>query len=162
MNETTMTLAGNPVADPELRYTPAGTAVASLRVAATARYKDAGGQWQDGDTLFMNVTTWRALAENVAESASKGTRVIVTGRLKQRSYDTRDGGRATVYELDATDVGISLQRTTDRPVKAERQGSGNGGEAEQVCTRCGKHHERYGPAGRPCYTQAKAPDESSF
>jgi len=107
----------------------------------------------------MIVTAWRALAENVAESASKGTRVIVTGRLKQRSYETREGGRATVYELDATDVGISLQRTTAKPVKAERQDGGNGGEPEQVCTRCGERHERYGPAGRPCYRQAKAADE---
>src|SRR6266536_2301947 len=84
MNETTLTMAGNLVADPELRYTPTGAAVVSLRIASTERFKGKGG-WQDGDTLFMIVTAWRALAENVAESASKGTRVIVTGRLKQRS-----------------------------------------------------------------------------
>jgi single-strand DNA-binding protein len=119
MNETTLTMAGNLVADPELRYTPTGAAVVNLRIASTERFKGEGG-WQDGDTLFMTVTAWRALAENVAESASKGTRVIVTGRLKQRSYDTREGGRATVYELDAADVGISLQRTTAKPVMAER------------------------------------------
>jgi single-strand DNA-binding protein len=158
MNETTMTMAGNLVADPELRYTPAGAAVVNFRIASTERFKGEGG-WQDGDTLFMTVTAWRGLAENVAESARKGTRVIATGRLKQRSYETREGGRATVYELDAADVGISLQRTTAKPVKAERQGGGNGGEPEQVCTKCGERHERYGPAGRPCYAQAKATDE---
>jgi single-strand DNA-binding protein len=92
MNETTLTMAGHLV-------------------------KGEGG-WQDGDTLFMTVTAWRALAENVAESASKGTRVIVTGRLKQRSYGTGEGGRPMVYELYATDVGISLQRATARPVRA--------------------------------------------
>jgi single-strand DNA-binding protein len=79
--------------------------------------------------------------------------VIATGRLKQRSYETHEGGRATVYEQDATDVGISLQRTTARPVKAQRQGGGNGGEPEQACSRCGERHDRYGPNGRPCYTQ---------
>ena len=120
----------------------------NFRIASTERFKGDGG-WQDGDTLFMTVTAWRGLAENVAESASKGTRVIVTGRLKQRSYETREGARATVYELDATDVGISLQRTTAKPVKAERQGGGNGGEPEQVCTKCGERHDRYGPNGRP-------------
>jgi single-strand DNA-binding protein len=161
MNETTLTMAGNLVADPELRCTPSGAAVVNLRIASTERFKGEGG-WQDGDTLFMTVTAWRALAENVAESASKGTRVIVTGRLKQRSYDGREGGKVTVYELDAADVGISLQRTTAKPVKAERQGGGNGGEPEQVCTKCGERHERYGPAGRPCYAQAKATDAPPF
>ena len=126
MNETSLTMAGNLVADPELRYTPTGVAVVNFRIASTERFKGEGG-WQDGDTLFMTVTAWRGLAENVAESAAKGVRVIVTGRLKQRSYDTRDGGRATVYELDATDVGISLQRTTAKPVRAERAAGGNGG-----------------------------------
>jgi single-strand DNA-binding protein len=161
MNETTLTMTGNLVADPELRYTPAGAAVVNFRIASTERFKGEGG-WQDGDTLFMTVTAWRGLAENVAESASKGTRVIVTGRLKQRSHETREGARATVYELDATDVGISLQRTTAKPVKAERQGGGNGGEPEQVCTKCGERHKRYGPDGRPCYSQAKATDEPPF
>jgi single-strand DNA-binding protein len=146
MNETSLTMAGNLVTDPELRYTLTGGAVVNLRIASTERFKGEGG-WQDGDTLFMTVTAWGALAENVAKSASKGTRVIVTGRLKQRSYDTREGGRATVYKLDAADVGISLQRTTAKLVKAERQGGDNGGKPERVCTRCGERHERYGPAG---------------
>jgi single-strand DNA-binding protein len=161
MNETSLTMAGNLVADPELRYTPTGAAVVNFRIVSNERFKGEGG-WQDGDTLFMTVTAWRGLAENVAESAAKGVRVIVTGRLKQRSFEAREGGRATVYELDATDVGISLLRTTAKPVKAERAGGGNGGEPEQVCAMCGERHERYGPAGRPCYAQAKATDEPSF
>jgi single-strand DNA-binding protein len=161
MNETSLTMAGNLIADPELRYTPAGVAVVNLRIASTERFKGEGG-WQDGDTLFMNVTAWRGLAENVAESARKGTRVIVTGRLRQRTYETREGGKRTAYELDATDVGISLQRATVKPVRAERQGGGNGGELEQVCTKCGERHERYGPNGRPRYTQATATDEPPF
>jgi single-strand DNA-binding protein len=158
MNETTITMAGNLVADPELRYTPSAAAVVNFRIASTERFKGEGG-WQDGDTLFMTVTAWRGLAENVAESTSKGTRVIVTGRLKQRTYETREGEKRTAYELDATDVGISLQRSTARPVKAERQG---GGEPEQVCIRCGERHDRYGSNGRPCYAQAKATDEPPF
>ena len=109
----------------------------------------------------MTVTAWRGLAENVAESAHRGERVIVTGPLKQRSYGTREGGRATVYELDATDVGISLQRTTAKPVKAQRHG-GTGGEPEQACPKCGERHDRYGPNGRPCYTQTKATEEPPF
>ena len=154
MNETTLTMAGNLVADPELRYTPTGAAVVNFRIASTARYKGENG-WQDGDTLFMSVTAWRDLAENVAESAQRGTRVIVTGRVKQRTYDGREGGKVTVYELEAADVGISLQRTTVKPVKAERQGGGGSstdGETEAgLCIRCGEHHDRYGPNGRPCF-----------
>ncbi len=161
MNETTLTMGGNLVADPALRYTPSGAVVVNLRIASTEWFKGEGG-WQDGDTLFMTVTAWRTLAENVAEPASKGTRVIVTGRPRQRSYDTRGGGRATVYGLDATDVGISLQRTTAKPARAECQDGGNGGEPEQACTRRGDRHERYGPARRPCYGQAKATDEPSL
>ena len=161
MNETSLTMAGNLVADPELRYTPTGAAVVNFRIASTERFKGEGG-WQDGDTLFMTVTAWRGLAENVAESAAKGVRVIVTGRLKQRSFEARDGGRATVYELDATDVGISLQRATPSRSRPSGRPGGNGGEPEQVCHKCGERHERYGLAGRPCYTQAKATDGPPF
>jgi single-strand DNA-binding protein len=161
MNETSLTMAGNLVADPELRYTPTGAAVVNFRIASTERFKGESG-WQDGDTLFMTVTAWRGLAGNVAESAAKGVRVIVTGRLKQRSFEARDGGRVTVYELDATDVGISLQQATAKPVKAERAAGGFGGEPETVCTKCGGCHERYGPKGRPCYAQARATDEPPF
>jgi single-strand DNA-binding protein len=161
MNETSLTMAGNLVADPELRYTPTGAAVVNFPIASTERFKGEGA-WQDGDTLFMTVTAWRGLAENVAESAAKGVRVIVTGRFKQRSFETHEGGRVTVYELDATDVGISLQRAMAKPVKTERAVGGFGGETETVCTKCGERHERYGPKGRPCYAQARATDEPPF
>ena len=106
MNETAITLAGNLVADPELRYTATGVPVANFRVASTARFKGPEG-WQDGDTLFLTVNAWRDLAEHVAESAGKGTRVIVTGRIRQRTYEPKDGGQVTVTEVEATDVGVS-------------------------------------------------------
>ena len=151
-------MAGNLVADPELRYIPAAVAVVNFRIASTGRYKGENG-WQDGDTAYMSCTAWRGLAENVAESARPGDRVIVTGRIKQRTYEIREGEKRTAYELDATDVGISLQRATARPVKAERQGGGGGapeGETEAgLCIRCGKHHDRYGPNGRPCFQKLR-------
>jgi single-strand DNA-binding protein len=125
MNETTITLAGNLVADPELRYTTTGVPVANFRVASTARYKGPEG-WQDGDTLFLTVNAWRDLAEHVAESAGKGTRVIVTGRLRQRTYEPKDGGQVTVTEIEATDVGVSLQRAAVKVTKAQRSAGGNG------------------------------------
>jgi single-strand DNA-binding protein len=127
MNETAITLAGNLVADPELRYTATGVPVANFRVASTARFKGPEG-WQDGDTLFLTVNAWRDLAEHVAESAGKGTRVIVTGRIRQRTYEPKDGGTVTVTEVEATDVGVSLQRATVKVTKAERvtSSAGNG------------------------------------
>lgn len=128
MNETAITLTGNLVADPELRYTPAGVPVASFRVASTERFKGQDG-WQDGATLFLGVTAWRNLAEHVAESAGKGDRVIVTGRLRQRAYDGRDGGKVTVTEVEAADVGVSLQRVTAKLAKAQRSSSSGGGQA---------------------------------
>lgn len=127
MNETTITMAGNLVAEPELRFTPSGQPVTNLRIASTARYRDGDG-WKDGDTLFIDVVTWRGLAENTAESCRKGGRVIVTGRLKQRAYVTRDGEKRTAYEIEATDVGLSLQRAAARPaeaVPAGRSGAGS-------------------------------------
>jgi single-strand DNA-binding protein len=130
MNETLITLAGNLVADSELRYIPQGTAVANFRVASTARFKGPEG-WQDGDTLFLTVNAWRDLAEHVAESAHKGDRVIVTGRLRQRSYEGHDGGRVTVTEIEASDVGVSLQRVTAKLARAERA-TGNGGQDPEV------------------------------
>jgi single-strand DNA-binding protein len=107
MNETAITLSGNLVADPELRYTPTGTPVANFRVASTARVKTGEG-WKDGDTLFLTANCWRDLAERVAESAGRGDRVIITGRLRQRSYESREGGKVTVTEIEANDVGVSV------------------------------------------------------
>jgi single-strand DNA-binding protein len=156
MNETAITVNGNLVADPELRYTPSGAAVVNFRVASTARIKTDEG-WKDGDTLFLTVNAWRDLAEHVAESARKGDRVIVTGRLRQRTYDSHDGGKVTVTEVEATDVGVSLQRVTAKLARAQRpNGDGGAGQDEApLCTSCGEHHERYGPNGPPCFQQAQ-------
>jgi single-strand DNA-binding protein len=121
MNDAQMTLVGNPVDDPELRFTPAGQPVAKFRVASTPRYRDnATGEWKDGDSLFLTCTTWRQAAENVAESLTRGMRVIVTGRLKQRPYETKEGEKRTVYELEVDEVGPSLRNATAKVVKASR------------------------------------------
>lgn len=106
----TMTITGNLVDNPELRYTTSGQAVTHFRVASTPRYLDkATGEWKDGDTLFMACDVWRNQAENVAESLKRGQRVIVTGKIRQRSYETKEGEKRTVFELDVEEVGISLK-----------------------------------------------------
>ena len=110
MNETTITVIGNLTADPELCFTSSGTAVANFTVAATPRTFDrASGEWKDAEALFLRCTLWRQPAEHLAESLRRGDRVIVVGRLKQRSFETRDGDKRTVIECDATEVGASLQ-----------------------------------------------------
>ena len=111
--DTTITVVGNLTADPDLRFTASGVAVAGFTVASTPRVFDrASGEWKDGDTLFLRCTLWRQPAENTAETLTKGTRVIVTGRLKQRTYDTRDGEKRTVTEIDVDDIGPSLRYAT--------------------------------------------------
>ena len=128
MNETTLTLTGNLVDDPELRFTPSGVAVARFRIASTPRYRDnATGEWKDGDTLFLTCQVWRQAAENVAETLQKGMRTIVTGRLRQRSYETSEGEKRTVYELQADEIGVSLRNATAKVTKASRTGNGQGG-----------------------------------
>lgn len=110
MNETTVTLIGNLTADPELRFTSTGTAVANFTVATTPRTFDRStGEWKDAEALFLRCTLWRQPAEHLAESLRRGDRVIVVGRLRQRSFETRDGDKRTVIECDATEVGASLQ-----------------------------------------------------
>lgn len=132
MNETMITITGNLVSDPELRFTGNGTTVTTFRVGATPRYQDQRGQWKDGDTLFITCVAWRQLADNIAESLSKGMRVIVSGRLTQRSYDTEDGKR-TVYEVQADDVGPSLRAATAQVTRASRgQAGGNGSDTESA------------------------------
>jgi single-strand DNA-binding protein len=129
MNDARMTLVGNLVEDPELRFTPSGQPVAKFRVASTPRYKDnATGEWKDGDSLFLTCTVWRQAAENVAESLTRGMRVIVTGRLKQRSYETKEGEKRTVYELEVDELGPSLRNASAKVTKVTRSG-GNGGQA---------------------------------
>lgn len=121
-NEPTITLEGNLTADPELRFTPSGVAVADFTVAQTPRrYDRQSSEWKDGDTLFMHCTAWRELAENVANCLRKGMGVLVTGDLSQRSYETRDGGKRTVVELTATNIGPSLQRQTAQVVRTQRR-----------------------------------------
>lgn len=116
--ETVITVVGNLVDDPELRFTPAGAAVAKFRVASTPRIFDRQtNEWKDGDGLFLTCSVWRQAAEHVAESLQRGMRVIVQGRLKQRSYEDREGVKRTVYELDVDDVGPSLKSATAKVTK---------------------------------------------
>lgn len=121
VNEPTLTVVGNLTADPELRFTAAGAAVANFTVAQTPRSFDkARGEYVDGDTLFMRCSIWREAAENVAESLTKGTRVIASGRLIQRSYETREGEKRTVVELQVDEVGPSLRYASAKVTKAQR------------------------------------------
>lgn len=121
--ETTLTVVGNLTADPELRFTPSGAAVASFTVASTPRTFDRNTQqWKDGDALFLRCNCWRQMAENVAESLTRGARVMVTGRLKQRSFETRDGDRRTVIEVDVDEIGPSLRYATAKVNRAARSG----------------------------------------
>jgi single-strand DNA-binding protein len=127
-NETTLTLVGNLTGDPELRFTPSGAAVANFTVASTPRTFDRqSNEWKDGETLFMRCAIWREAAENVAESLTKGTRVVVTGRLRSRSYDTREGEKRTVMEMDVEEIGPSLRYATAKVSRAGREGGGGGG-----------------------------------
>lgn len=113
MPDTHLTVVGNLVDDPELRFTPSGLAVANFRVASTPRVKSASGDWEDGESMFLSCTVWRALADHVAESLSKGCRVILSGRLRVRSYEARDGsGRRTSWEVEVDDIGPSLSFAT--------------------------------------------------
>ena len=126
--ETVITVIGNLTADPELRFTPAGAAVANFTVASTPRIFDRqSNEWKDGDTLFLRCSIWREAAENVAESLTKGTRVIVSGRLVQRSYETREGEKRTVVELQVDEVGPSLRYASAKVTRAGRTGGGGGG-----------------------------------
>ncbi|WP_030608033.1 single-stranded DNA-binding protein [Streptomyces fulvoviolaceus] len=127
--ETVITVVGNLVDDPELRFTPSGAAVAKFRVASTPRTFDRQtNEWKDGESLFLTCSVWRQAAENVAESLQRGMRVIVQGRLKQRSYEDREGVKRTVYELDVEEVGASLRNATAKVTKtAGRGGQGQGG-----------------------------------
>ena len=126
--DTQITIAGNLVDDPELRFTPAGQPVARFRVASTPRFRDnSTGEWKDGDSLFLTCNVWRQAAENVAESLTRGMRVIVSGRLRQRSYETKEGEKRTVYEVEVNDVGPSLRNASAKVNKVARSGSGDGG-----------------------------------
>lgn len=127
--DTVITVVGNLTADPELRFTPSGSAVANFTVASTPRYFDRqSGEWKDGEALFLRCSIWRQAAENVAESLTRGARVVVQGRLKQRSFETKEGEKRTVVELDADEIGPSLRYATAKVNKVSR-GGGSGGFA---------------------------------
>jgi single-strand DNA-binding protein len=129
--DTQITIIGNLVDDPQLRYTPTGQAVANFRVASTPRFLDRQtNEWKDGDSLFLTCNVWRQAAENVAESLQRGMRVIVSGRLRQRSYETKEGEKRTVYEIEVDEVGPSLRNASAKVVRSSRatgQGGGSGG-----------------------------------
>ena len=134
MNDTPITVVGNLVEDPSLRFTPQGQPVTTFRVASTPRVRDqASGEWRDGDSLFLTCNVWRQAAENVAESLQRGMRVIVTGRLRQRQYETKEGEKRTVYEVEVDDVGPSLRNASAKVTRASRSsasgGPGGGGGA---------------------------------
>ncbi len=126
--DTQITVVGNLVSDPELRYTPTGVAVANFRIASTPRTFDRqSNEWKDGDSLFLTCNVWRQAAENVAESLQRGMRVIVQGRLHQRSYETREGEKRTVFEVEVDDVGPSMRNASAKVTKSNRSGGGSGG-----------------------------------
>jgi single-strand DNA-binding protein len=125
--DTVITLVGNLVDDPELRFTPSGAAVAKFRLASTPRYLDKQtNEWKDGESLFLTCNVWRQAAENVAETLQRGMRVIVQGRLKQRSYETKEGEKRTVYEVEVDELGPSLRNATAKVNKTSRGGGGFG------------------------------------
>ena len=127
------TITGNLTSDPELRFSPSGAAVASFTVASAPRIFDRqANEWKDGETLFMRCSVWREQAESVAESLRRGTRVIVTGKLKSRSWDDQDGQRRTVIEMDVDEVGPSLRNATAKVTKTERNGGGQGFDAQST------------------------------
>lgn len=128
--ETIITLVGNLTADPELRFTPSGAPVANFTVASTPRtYDRNSGEWKDGDAMFLNCAVWRQAAENVAESLTKGMRVIVQGRLRSRSYETREGEKRTVFEVDVEEIGPALKYATAKVTRNAGGGNFGGGSS---------------------------------
>lgn len=126
--ETVITVIGNLTNDPELRFTPSGSAVANFTIASTPRTFDRqSNDWKDGETLFLRASVWREAAENVAETLTKGTRVVAQGRLKSRSYDTKEGEKRTVMELEVDEIGPSLRYASAKVSRTQRSGGGNGG-----------------------------------
>jgi single-strand DNA-binding protein len=130
--ETTITVIGNLTNDPELRFTPSGSAVANFTIASTPRTFDRqSNEWKDGETLFLRAAVWREAAENVAESLTKGMRVIVSGRLKSRSYETKEGEKRTVIELEVDEIGPSLRYANAKVNRTQRSGGGGAGNGAQ-------------------------------
>ena len=164
--DTTLTIIGNLTNDPELRFTPSGAAVANFTVASTPRMFDRqSNEWKDGETLFMRCSVWRDAAENVAESLQRGSRVIVTGRLKSRSYETKEGEKRTVVELEVDEVGPSLRYATAKVNKVARSGGsggyGGGGGGGGGSAPAGGHDDPWGSAP-PAGGGPAADDEPPF
>ncbi len=130
MPDTHVTIAGNLTADPELKFTTNGAAVANFRVAVTSRVRD-GDTWRDGDTAFYRITAWRDLATNLTDSLGKGDRVLVVGQLRQRSWETPEGEQRSVIEVTAEEVGPSLRWATAKPERAKRKGNGDASDPGQ-------------------------------
>jgi single-strand DNA-binding protein len=157
--DTVITVVGNLTADPELRFTPSGAAVANFTVASTPRTFDKNSnEWKDGEALFLRCSVWRQAAENVAESLHKGTAVIVQGRLKQRSYETKEGEKRTVFELEVDEIGPALKFATAKVTKASRGGGGSGGGSYGggAAAGGGGGAQRSAPADDPWATPAGA------
>lgn len=131
-SENQVTIVGNLTDEPELRYTPNGAAVCKFRVAVNRRFKDESGQWKDGETSYFTVNVWRSLAENVAESLTRGMRVVVAGRLQWRSWENQDGDKRTTVEIEADEVGPSLKWATAKVEKTSRSGGSDWGDRVTV------------------------------
>ena len=164
---TPITVAGNVIADPELRYTPSGAAVANFRIASTPRrYNSQTNQWEDGEGLFLTCNVWRQAAENVAESLTKGMRVIVNGNLRQRSYETREGEKRTVYEVEVEEVGPSLKWATAKVTRTPSQGGGGthqgGGSGGGSQAAYGAGRGGYGAANDDPWGSAPQDDDAPF
>ncbi|MCV7316583.1 single-stranded DNA-binding protein [Mycolicibacillus parakoreensis] len=145
--DTNLTIVGNLTADPDLRFTPSGAAVANFTVASTPRiYDRQTGEWKDGEALFMRCSIWREAAENVAETLTRGARVVVTGRLKQRSFETREGEKRTVIELDVDEIGPSLRYATAKVTKISRGGGARGGGAASAPAAAAPAEDPWGSA----------------
>jgi single-strand DNA-binding protein len=157
--ETTITVIGNLTADPELRFTPSGSAVANFTIASTPRTFDRqSNEWKDGETLFLRCSVWRESAENVAESLTKGTRVIAQGRLKSRSYDTKEGEKRTVMELEVDEVGPSLRYASAKINRTQRSTSHSGGGQGASRSQGGQNDPWGAPAGTSSIGWGAAPD----
>ena len=159
--ETVITVVGNLTGDPELRFTPSGAAVANFTIASTPRSFDRqANEWKDGEALFLRASVWREFAEHVAGSLTKGSRVIATGRLKQRSYETREGEKRTVIELEVDEIGPSLRYATAKVTKASRGDGGGTGAGFGAPAGAGAGGSRGGGAADPWATPAGARDEA--
>lgn len=162
--DTNITIVGNVAGDVELRFTPNGAAVANFRVASTPRrYNSQTNQWEDGEAMFLTCNAWRKMAENVAESVQKGMRVIVTGKLKARSYQTREGENRTVFEVDVDEVGPSLKYAAAQVARNPREGGGNwGGQQGQQSQTGNWGQQPQAPAGNSPWTGNQSDDDVPF